>query len=108
MLHQVRCICKGAGAKSHERITHIGGGNASRAWLLPLEQAISGMEEGRWCFCVLEEGRFLPVVIATGPSGQKYLKTGDDDEQPDHLLALPECSTDHGGPLADEHSESSH
>jgi len=27
------------------------------------------------------------------------------DEQPDHLLAVPECSTDHGGLLADEHSE---
>jgi hypothetical protein len=105
MLHQVRCIRKGAGTEAQQRITHIGGGSASRAWLMPIQSAISGMEQGLWCFCVLQEGRVLPVVVATAPRGEKYLKTVNDGEQPDHLLALTECSSEHHGSPADECSE---
>jgi len=105
MLHQIRRIRTGVGAEPHQRITHVGGGSVPRVWVLPVEQAIRGMEQGLWCFCVLEDSRFLPVVIATSPSGQKYLKTAADDEQPDHLLALPECRLGQGGSPADESSE---
>ena len=105
MLHQVRCIRKGVGTEPHQRITHIGGGSVPRSWMLPVERAIGGMERGLWCFCVLEDSRFLPVVIGTSPLGHKYLKTAADDEQPDHLLLLSECAPGYGGSPADEQAE---
>jgi hypothetical protein len=105
MLHQVRCIRKGAPAEGNQCITHIGGGLLPRVWSLPAERAIAGMEQGYWCFCVIDDDRFLPVVIATSPSGQKYLKTAVDGEQSDHLLSLPECVPSSGGTPGDEFAE---
>jgi hypothetical protein len=76
----------------HERILSIGGINPDGTrWKLPLDRAIAGVESETWHFFVERPpGQRVDVVVANR-LGRKYLKTKADDEQPDNLLALPEC-----------------
>ena len=106
MLHQIRCVKRGHGALPHQRISHIGGGSGPSRWLLTVQQAIRGIEDGSWLFCVLQDDRVVPVVITAMPSGEKYLKTATDEEQPELLLALVECSPWDGPPPASADCES--
>jgi hypothetical protein len=89
--HRVRCINKREHYNPHERITHIGGINADNTrWKLTQEEAILGIESGKYSFYVEERG-FTSEVIVASRNGRKYLKTTADGENPDNLLALPEC-----------------
>jgi hypothetical protein len=89
---QIQCVNKTDRYDPHERISHVGGVNADGArWKLTEDQAIQGIENGKWSFYVSAGGRSVWVVIATSRYGNKYLKTQADGEQPDNLLSLPEC-----------------
>lgn len=88
---EVKCINKTNRIDPHERISHIGGINPSGTrWKLPLDQAISGIESGKWKFYTSANGKSVWVVIATH-NGRKYLKTEADVAQANNLLSLPEC-----------------
>jgi hypothetical protein len=89
---QVRCINKTSRSSPHERIRDIGGVNSDGSrWKLSENQAIQDIENGKYTFYVERPiGRRVNVVIAVR-LGHKYLKTQADGEQPDNLLALPEC-----------------
>ena len=88
---QIQCINKANRANPHERISHVGGINPNNTkWRLSLDEAIKGVESGRWRFYTLVNGKSVWVVIATH-NGHKYLKTQADGFHPDNLLALPEC-----------------
>jgi hypothetical protein len=91
--HRVQCIKKADGRNPSERIARIGGINSVGVkWRLTLADAIFAMEDRRWAFYVEEsDGRTVDVIVATTNSGSKYLKTELDNEEPTHLLALPEC-----------------
>jgi len=90
--HEVLCVRKGDRLNPHERITHIGGRNGDgTAWKLTQEDAIAGIESGKWIFYVSRGGRTVNVVVAVSRYQHKYLKTEADGEQPDNLLSLPEC-----------------
>lgn len=91
-LVRISCINKTDRLDPHERIHSVGGINPDGTrWKLPLDRAIAGIESGTWLFYVERPaGRRVDVVIAT-TFGHKYLKTIADSEQPDNLLALPEC-----------------
>ena len=90
--HEVICINKSDRMNPHERITQIGGRNGDgTAWKLTQEEAIAGIESGKWSFFVSRGGRTVNVIVATSRYGHKYLKTENDGEQPDNLLSLPEC-----------------
>jgi hypothetical protein len=84
----INCINKSNRPSAHERIRGIGGGNR---WKLSLDDAIAGIEQGKWSFYVSMNGKSVSVVIAKSADGHKYLKTLADGEQPDNLLSLPEC-----------------
>lgn len=90
--HEILCINKNDRYSPQERITHIGGRNSStERWKLPLDEAIAGIESGKWGFFVSRGGSRVSVIVATSKNGRKYLKTKNDGEEPNNLLSLPEC-----------------
>ena len=90
---RIGCVNKRERQNPGEHITHVGGvnGDGSR-WRLSEEDAIAGIEAGKWSFYVERPaGHRVGVVIAVSPHGRKYLKTVADGEVPNNLLSLPEC-----------------
>lgn len=83
---QVRCINKTDRYDAHERIRNIGGDG----WQHAEDEAICYIESGTHSYFVARGGYSADVIVAER-SGHKYLKTRSDGEQPDNLLALPEC-----------------
>ncbi len=90
---RVDCVNKTERTNPHERISHIGGPNADNTrWKLTEEAAIAGMETGKWSFDVERPAGHTVALKVAERLGRKYLKTETDGEQPDNLLALPECA----------------
>jgi hypothetical protein len=91
-VREVLCICKSDRLDPHERITQIGGRNGDgKAWRLTQQEAIAGVESGKWTFYVYQAGNVVPVIVAVSHHGHKYLKTAADGEEPNNLFSLPEC-----------------
>ncbi len=74
------------------RLRGIGGVNPDGSrWRISEEAAVAGIEQGRWSFYVVQDGRDIDVLVATSKYGGKYLKSAADGLHPDTLLALPDC-----------------
>jgi hypothetical protein len=87
--YRITCVRKSDGRNPHERIRKIGG-PAGGGWTLTQEDAIAGIEAGKWRFFVSVDG--VEVWVTVGRYlGREYLKTLDDSLHPDTLLGLPEC-----------------
>ena len=92
--HQITCITRAAAAAVHGQVTHLGGTNArGKPWRLSLGDAINGMLSGKWGFFLVTDDQRHDLILATDPSGARYVKTRKDPDTPATLLALPECSS---------------
>ena len=88
--YEVTCIIPD-GSDPDRRIDSIGGYGPS-AWTLTLDDAIAGIEDGKWRFWTTDTGRnSVWVIVAQRRNGIKYLKTEADGIEPNNLLALPRC-----------------
>lgn len=88
---EIKCIKKSNRSDPHERIHGVGGVNADGTrWYLPTDDAIAGIEAGKWKFWTVGGGNSVWVIIAIH-NGHKYLKTEADGIHPNNLLSLPEC-----------------
>ncbi len=88
--YQVMCINKSKRYDPHKHIENIGGVSGGKAWKITEDEAIRGIEIGKWSFYVSRGGGTVDVIVAQR-MGRKYLKTVADGERPDNLLSLPEC-----------------
>ncbi len=92
--HEVTCIVPD-GADADQRIDKIGGRSGAEGggpWSLLIDDAIAGIESGKWSFWTQGGGQIAQVVVAQRANGTKYLKTEADGVEPNNLLALPRCS----------------
>jgi hypothetical protein len=89
---RISCINKTDRTSAHERIRNVGGINPDGTrWKLSEAAAIESIKDGKWAFYVERPpGHRVDVIIAKR-LGSEYLTTVADGEQPDNLLALPEC-----------------
>ena len=90
--HEIRCVNKTDRYDPHERIKNVGGVTTDGTrWRITQQEAVGGIESGKWSFYVTRNGRTVDVVVAVSRFGNKYIKTEADGDQPNNLLSLPEC-----------------
>ena len=88
---RIDCINKTDRASAHERIHNVGGVQNGTRWKQTETASIAAIESGQHTYYVEQPvGHRVNVIIAQ-LNGKKYLKTEADGEQPNNLLALPEC-----------------
>lgn len=90
--HRVECINKKDRDNPWERITHIGGFNENGTrWSLTQQEAIDGINSGKWRFWVACKPESVWVIVSESRFGNEYLTTEADGETQNNLLSLPEC-----------------
>jgi hypothetical protein len=88
---QISCINRRTRTDPHERISNVGGLNSDGTrWKLSLDEAIAGIDDGKYTFWTMGGGQRANVIIAYH-NMNRYLKTVADKVHPDNLLALPDC-----------------
>lgn len=83
---QITCINKTDRFSAHERIRAVGG-----SWGKEEQQTVIRQIEAKThSYYVSKNGHKVYVKVSSN-GGNKYIKTENDDLQPNNLLSLPEC-----------------
>lgn len=89
---QIQCINKTNRYDPYDAIDSFGGLNPDGSrWKQSLTKMINLIEDDKFSFYVIVNGKVVDVIIATSSAGNKYLKTEADGVMPNNLLSLPEC-----------------
>ena len=88
---QILCTNKSKNLDPHKRIISVGGTDSGFSWKRSQRGAVSDIELGVYDYFVIVAGKNIKLEVAISSSGNKYLKTKNDCEQPNSLLSLPEC-----------------
>ncbi len=89
--YRVVCITKRGGHYNpRERITHLGFATTAGTEIRRQEEVIAWIENRQHQFYVARPSGSVWVTVASR-NGRKYLKTEADGDEPNNLLALPEC-----------------
>jgi hypothetical protein len=77
-----------------KRITHVSGLNpgTDERWTISTERAVEYIENGTFKFHTLADDYRANVIVRTSRTGNKYLKTEGDTDNPNNLLSLPELT----------------
>jgi hypothetical protein len=85
----VTCITKTEHASPYQRISHIAG----TGWRFTQEQAIQGIMNEQYLFYIVKGEKAVKLTIGLYED-IVYLKTAADGLRPNHLLRLPECTSE--------------
>lgn len=83
---QITCINKTDRYDPHDRIKTVGGSWGKESQPTVIQQ----IENQTHSYYVSKNGARVKVIVARNGSS-KYIKTENDDLQPNNLLSLPEC-----------------
>ena len=85
---RISCITSD-GSDADFRIDNVGGINADNSrWKLTIDEAINGINSGKWTFYTFEGGHRANVVIRTSSAGRQYLTTLPDNFAGNNLSRL--------------------
>jgi hypothetical protein len=90
--YQILCI-KGQNHPNQNKLSFIGGKNPlGETWMLGVDQAIMGIESGKWEFYVNWEKESFEIEIQLDSENQKSLGTPKMPNQENLLFQLPQCA----------------
>jgi hypothetical protein len=92
-VRRILCVNRQPLQEFHRQILKVGGVNADGTrWSMSQQEAVQGIENERLRFYV-QHPPLDPiwVTLARSPTGEKYLTTEIDGNEPYTLLGLPEC-----------------
>ena len=88
---EIVCINKNDRYSPYERITHLGVMTSSGKEIHHQSDVIRFIEVDKHKFFVMANYKRVYLVVRVSASGNKYLKTENDGNEPNNLLSLPEC-----------------
>ncbi|RLJ41385.1 uncharacterized protein DUF3892 [Litoreibacter meonggei] len=92
MANQIDCIEKQDRYDPSEAIVSVGGRNADGTrWSISQKEAIQRIKSRQNEFYVSKNGHRVNVLVATSRFGNEYIKTENDDHEPNNLLELQSC-----------------
>lgn len=92
MALEIKCINKQERNNPWERITHIGWVNPNGTnRKITQEKAIEYIKTKQHSFFVSVKWDKVDVIVAISRSGNEYIKTENDWDDPNNLLSLMEC-----------------
>ncbi len=90
---EIQWVRKSNRFEAHDRIHSVGGVDEDgQPWRLSPQDVVHRIDSGTHTFFVTVGDRRVAVVTATSRWGYRYIKTIDDETQPDTLLELPDFS----------------